>query len=107
MNYTIHVVTKIPDPTTDSGNLAAPILYPDRESRIMSLGQLQQLVFAALVNLREEVFTLGEILLLDCDDRDIPTTRKPSKWLISIEQVDSLDEAVALSLKTIAENEDG
>lgn len=104
MNYTIHVVTKTPDPNTDSGNLAAAISYPANNSDMPPM-QLQQLPLIALINLRVEVFTLGEILILDDSDRDIPTTRKPSKWLISTEQVNSLDEAVALSLKVTEESE--
>lgn len=53
---------------------------------------------AALLSLRAPVFTLGEILLLDEDGREVDGPgRKPSKWGVSIQEFETLDDAVARS----------
>jgi hypothetical protein len=40
------------------------------------------------------VFKLGEILVMDSNDRTIPDGRKPSKWGVSYETFDNIDDAI-------------
>lgn len=89
MTYQIATVTKVPDPLEDprGGNMAAAITY----------GLPPELAYLVLINGRVPVFTLGEILILDEDDRDVGTTRKPSKWSIEITHFDNLDAAIRCS----------
>lgn len=90
MTYQIAVVTKVPDPLDDpnGGNMAAAITY----------GLPSELAYLVLINGRVPVFTLGEILILDENDRDYGTTRKPNKWSIAITYFDNLDDATHCSI---------
>lgn len=51
----------------------------------------------AILGLRVQVFTLGEVLLLDGEyGRElVGIQRKPSKWGVTVEHFSDLDEAVA------------
>lgn len=49
------------------------------------------------LNLYTPVWKLGEIVVLDDNDRTIPDGRKPSKWFIDTEAFDTIEEAVARS----------
>lgn len=98
------VITQVPDPDTDGGNLAAALTYVPKDSEL-SAEQARQLRFSALLHLRTPVFTLGEILVLDGNDRDYGTTRKPSKWFIEYECCDTVEEAIAISGRVTSEAE--
>lgn len=88
--YTIAVVTEVPDiKSGEDGNACAPLVHgldPAVMMHVMTQG-------------RVEVFSLGEILILDANGRDIGTTRKPSKWFIETEEFDTLDAAVERALE--------
>lgn len=45
------------------------------------------------------VFRLGEILIMGSNDRTIPDGRKPSKWDVSCEYYDDIDEAIARAIE--------
>ena len=93
MMYQIAVITEVPDPEKDDGNLAAPMCY----------GEDKSLRLAALMHLRVEVFSVGEILILDASGREVSGYgRKPSKWDVQTEYFETLEEAVnrAVEVKT-------
>jgi hypothetical protein len=51
-----------------------------------------------MLSLREPVFEVGEILFLDSNGREvIGAGRKPDKWDIGVQHVDSLEDAIKLS----------
>jgi hypothetical protein len=51
-----------------------------------------------MLSLRQPVFHVGEILFLDSIGRSvIGTDRKPDKWDVDVQTVDTLEEAIALS----------
>jgi len=57
----------------------------------------------AMLGLRVQNFTLGEVLLCDDDGREVVGDgRKPSKWGCSTEEFASLDAAVACSQQVVA-----
>lgn len=57
-----------------------------------------------LLNMRQEVFALGEILFLDANGRElIGPQRKPDKWLVEVTDVDTIEEAIALSKRVTRE----
>lgn len=85
MKLTYGVITWVPDPEKNDGNLYAPLVYGLRS-------EIQRKV---LLYGRLEVFTLGEILLLSESGREIcGRCRKPSKWLVNCEKFDTLEEAI-------------
>ena len=87
---TIEVVTKVPDPETEDGNLAAALVY--------RLPPQQQL--GVLIAGRMEVFTLGEILVLDGGGREYGGKgRKPAKWDVETTTCATLEEAAELSAR--------
>ena len=96
-DYEIAVVTKVPDPEGPEaeGNQTAAIVY----------NLPPQFRMACMVQGRSTVFELGEILILDSKSgREIAARgRKPDKWDIKIEYCSSLDEAVELSMSTMAQ----
>jgi hypothetical protein len=50
---------------------------------------------AAAIALRAPVFTLGEIMILDEDGRElVGAGRKPNKWFVTTEDFDSLEAAL-------------
>lgn len=90
----ICVVTKVPDPEKENGNLCAPIIHrlpPALTVSVMFTG-------------RVEVFTLGEIFILGPGGREYGGKgRKPSKWDIEFETCQTLEQAVELSEKVTRE----
>lgn len=65
-------------------------------------GQCERLPFEMLLNLRTPVFHVGEILILAESGRELGYPgRKPSKWDVDVEYVDTLEEAVALADKVM------
>jgi len=49
-------------------------------------------------------FVLGEIMVMDSHDRTIPDGRKPSKWWVSYERFDDIEDAIKRS-KEVSEGE--
>jgi hypothetical protein len=96
------VITKIPteeESKATGGNLAAVMeLYkaldgqPGRHERIDPL--------TCVLVLRAPVFTLGEVLIVDGDGREMAGQgRKPSKWDVSYEEFDDPEQAVARAIE--------
>lgn len=103
----LYVVTKVSG-NEGGGNLALPTdLYyeveqPDDRNRW--LGRYESAIRplgAAWLALRAPVFRLGEILVLDENDRD-QFGRKPSKWDVEVEAAETIDEARGLARKARA-----
>jgi hypothetical protein len=59
----------------------------------------------AVLGVRVQVFTLGEILLLDGPGgrEVVGPGRKPSKWMVTTEEFASLDAAIARAQKVVDE----
>lgn len=89
-DYQFCVITKIPNPHDDDGNLAAAIVY--------GKGLTPQLQALLLIHGRTEVFSLGEILIVNSDGREIGGNgRKPSKWNVSAEYFLTVELAIERS----------
>jgi hypothetical protein len=59
---------------------------------------ISDLMGPAVLSLRAPVFTLGEIMFLGEDGREVDgIQRKPDKWSVDIALYTDLDEAVAMS----------
>lgn len=94
MAYTIAVVTEVPNiKNGEEGNACAPLVY----------GLDSAVMLNVITQGRMEVFILGEILILDNNDRDFGTTRKPSKWEVEIEEFDTLEEAIERSKEVMGD----
>ena len=98
-DYTYAVVTEIPPPEK-GGNMATALgqlyLTTDEHRSYENLG-MQAMNFAI------PVFTLAEILILDDEyGRElVGKGRKPSKWDVSIETFQVLEEAIACAEEVI------
>lgn len=109
--YTIAVITKIPDPRKgEAGNLAhAPALYVQDESVPVGpennyIGTVKDFyddgnLVGAYPMFMGPVFELGQVLFLNEYGRCLTSGLKPSKWFVECEEVETLDEAIALSRK--------
>lgn len=99
---TFGVIIKIPvaeDGDDVRGNLCAAFeLYQVTGRATEKTGYLEPVVLvnpvAALV-IREPVFKLGEILVMQCDREVGGLARKPSKWDVTCEEFKTVEEAVA------------
>lgn len=95
----IGVVTRVADPST-GGNLAIGDVWLDPQAQGGEPMAAHQRLADALgrpmlaLYLRVPVFTVGELLVLDHNERDT-MGRKPSKWDVDVETFDNIDEAVA------------
>ncbi len=120
MDYTIAVITKIPDPNAgNTGNLAhLPEVYYEIEEPSEENGWTGKAA-EFWTMLREEkgidlwpilpmgpVFVLGQVLFLSEWGRCLTSGLKPSKWYVEYEEVETLDEAIALSRKVQGYEED-
>lgn len=100
MSYSYAVVTKIP-PHEKGGNMATALgqIYATLDGHLtyQSLGMDG-------INMAIPVFTLGEIMILDDDTgrEVVGKGRKPSKWVVSIEHFQVLEEAVMCAEDTQA-----
>jgi len=87
------VITRVPDPTKDRGNLGALIAYKvsgDEVNPFMAPSFFQ------------EVFSLGEIIVVDEWGREIGGVgRKPSKWGVESEVFSSVGDAVVCSNRVL------
>lgn len=82
---TFGVITRVPDPEKDDGNLASALVY-----RLPAEARM-----AVMLRGRVPVFDLGEILVLDENDREISGRgRKPSKWEVDCEYFDNIEAAI-------------
>jgi hypothetical protein len=107
------VVTKVPDPLTNDGNLYSaglelylsnPHQHPDERGSKRLLDALaesgRQDAFGFVMALRAPCFTLGEILILDGSGREVcGRGRKPSKWFIETEGFGTIEEAAARAIE--------
>lgn len=97
------VITRIPDAEKgESGNMAFALPYFLTEQPGPTndfLGRVEsgaKVLGAAAIAVRMPVFSLGEVLILDADGREIAgDRRKPGKWDVDCETYDRLDEALA------------
>ncbi len=90
------VITRVPDPTINAGNLAAPMLYQRHDSQ-MDAGTFSKIQMSALMNAGVPVFTLGEIIIMEYDEYGrelVGHGRKPSKWDVTTEMFSSIEAAV-------------
>ena len=60
----------------------------NRDDNIVDLKQ-EQMLFCQI-----PVFELGEILIINSNDRTIPDGRKPGKWNVECEYFDTVEDAV-------------
>lgn len=84
------VVIEVPSPD-DKSNLALTMdLYADEDGRMDAPAK-----HIVDLRLRTPVFSLGEILILDSDGRELNGRgRKPSRWGVTVEYFDNIEEAV-------------
>lgn len=99
MSVTFGVVVKVP-PDGDSGNLAMAlplfVRQPGDNAGSRPRRPLHEVSPALALGLEEPVFVLGEILVLDTDGREFAGSgRKPSKWSVTVEYFDKIEDAVA------------
>lgn len=104
------VITKIPVPP-DSGNMYSGFgdIYieteqPDESNNWKGVIKraIEILGVDIALSLRLQNFKIGEILVLDVNDRDM-WTRKPSKWLVETEDFDTFEEAFERAKAVIEE----
>ena len=95
------VITEIPEGDEISGNLALPWIpyYQQVETESEAndyKGKYEKVNFgAAFLNLRQPVFRLGEIIIVDGDGRELVCDqRKASKWGVGWETFGSIEDAV-------------
>ncbi len=99
----IGVITEVPEP--ESGrNMAAVIgVYerdPDDKHGLKVRPLAGEIGMAMLLEFRVEVFTLGEILIVDDSGREFAGKgRKPSKWGVGFEYFDDIDSATAKAIE--------
>lgn len=94
------VITKVCDPET-GGNLASGLgrVYLDPQAKGGGYDDPHLPVGKALgqpmldLYLQYTVFTVGELLVLDHNDRD-QMGRKPSKWDVTCEEFDNIEDAI-------------
>jgi hypothetical protein len=98
---TYAVVTKVPEPTgpEGGGNLATAldqVFVKERpENMAMPFGRFGVLPMGVALLSYIPVFTLGEVLLLGPDGRELTGRgRKPSKWSVEIETFLTAEAAV-------------
>lgn len=101
------VITDVPAPE-DSGNLALPFCVliedeaPDESNGYKGVyRKIGELIgIEGYLRLRTQVFTLGEVLLVNDDGREIVGHgRKPNKWSVGFETFDDASKAVERSLE--------
>lgn len=88
------VITKVPE-TGERGNLATALgrLFVDPQHSGGSWDDPPEQNLALSLACLVPVFQLGELLVIGSDDRD-QFTRKPSKWSVTCEYFDDIEEAV-------------
>lgn len=72
------------------------------ESGKYQMDEVERLPWPVLLQLRTLVFQVGEILILDSNGRELGYPgRKPDKWGVDIEEVDTLEEAVQVARRVM------
>lgn len=91
---TFGVITKIPD-FPDNGNLCLTFLYPPKSRTYIATVGIAKVEkdIAPMGMAQWENFRLGELLVIGGDGRD-QFTRKPSKWDVTCEEFDNIEDAV-------------
>ena len=101
------VITEVPS-DGDYANLAMGPVYLDPQAEGGSYTDPYKDIGTALGNpllnlyVRVPVFRKGELLLIDHNDRD-QFGRKPSKWTVTCQEFDTLEEAAVAVLECTAE----
>ena len=104
------VVTALPDDPT--GNTAAAFGLMRRTDPGGSQAKYEEVTGPDLITLALgfgiPVFTLGEILILDrTTGREVDGRgRNPSKWAVTVERFDALEDAVARSAAVLEDDDD-
>jgi hypothetical protein len=97
------VVTKLDN---RNGNMATALgdVYVQDEAPGESnnwLGTYKPLPARLSLDMFTPVWKLGEIVVLDDNDRTIPDGRKPSKWFITTEEFDNIEDAMRRSREVV------
>jgi hypothetical protein len=95
------VITRVPDPP-ELGNLAAALdVFIVTDARTSERGYaeaVERVPPQVAVNLRAPVFTLGEVLVLGSDGRELVSPgRMPSKWDVDCETYADVNSAIIRS----------
>lgn len=81
---------------------------PMRESngwRAKHTPVIEALGVDAMLSMRQAVWKLGELLLLDANGREVVfPMRKPDKWHVEVETFDLIDDAIARALEVTEES---
>jgi len=118
-DYTFGVITKVPK-HAEEGNKYDDLLVRDRktEEDVMTMANAcgykayrfyddeenDSISREDVIHVCLPVFSLGEILILDNCGREIAGRgRKPSKWSVTCEEFNNLDEAIECSQKVLSE----
>ena len=62
--------------------------FENSDTKIIDLS-VEQVIFCSI-----PVFSIGEILIMDSNDRTIPDGRKPSKWSVTYETFNDIEKAI-------------
>ena len=120
-DYTFGVITKVPKHIED-GNKYDDLLVRDRKTEEDEMTMANACGYKAyrfyddeendgisredVVHVCLPVFSLGEILILDVTGREVAgRNRKPSKWFVTCEEFDNLDDAVDCAQKLLYSDE--
>lgn len=99
------VITEVPADDDLAGNMAlAGMIWlevepmrPENDYKA-KFEPISKSIGAGILALRQRVFELGEILILDGSGREVGGMgRKPSKWSVTTEEFDDIEAAVARS----------
>ena len=97
MSYQIAVVTEVHD-TDVAVALDVTLALPDATDPFTTVPVSDVFGPGALLAMRRPVWTLGEILILNADGREVAGLgRKPSKWSVGITPADSIEDAVGVA----------
>lgn len=96
MEYKFYVITNTPD-LLEQGNTAHEYMYDGydftNEEKVLCIGTSK--IGKPVGRCKVEVFSVGEIVICDENGREIGYPgRKPSKWYVSYEIFDNLNEAI-------------
>jgi hypothetical protein len=101
--YQFQVITMVP-PVDEDGNLAmafTPLIEQIEQPRESNdyKGKYRKVDFGlAFLNLRQPVFQLGEIVIVNSDGREVICDgRKASKWFVEYEEFDNIEDAIRRS----------
>jgi hypothetical protein len=117
---TFAVITRVPKDNTGNYACGEILIEPNADkhiagSNIIVTPEFDEHLFADAILRRDDttidltkrqmvfcntpVFYLGEILVIDSNDRTIPDGRKPSKWNVGCKYFNNIEDAIAKSLE--------